>query len=72
MHMLKDSKTGKQGACDAIIMMGNKEADASQEAMRWISTPKNKLSVEGMGKSPRASMVFDYATSRFVGEGDEY
>lgn len=71
MHMLKDSKTGKQGACDAIIMMGNKEADASQEAMRWISTPKNKLSVEGMGKSPRASMVFDYATSRFVGEGDE-
>lgn len=70
MHMLKDSKTGKQGACDAIIMMGNKEADASQEAMRWISTPKNKLSVEGMGKSPRASMIFDYATSRFVGEGD--
>lgn len=65
MHMLKDSKTGKQGACDAIIMMGNKEADASQEAARWISTPKNKLSIEGMGKSPRAETYFDYATSRF-------
>lgn len=67
MHMLKDSKTGKQGACDAIIMMGNKEADASQEATRWISTPKNKLALEGMGKSPRAEVIFDYATSRFIG-----
>lgn len=68
MHMLKDSKTGKQGACDAIIMMGNKEEDPSTEATRWISTPKNKLAVEGMGKSPRAEMIFDYATSRFHGE----
>jgi replicative DNA helicase len=65
MHMLKDSKTGKQGACDAIIMMGNKEEDATQETSRWISTPKNKLSIEGMGKSPRAETIFDYATSRF-------
>lgn len=67
MHMLKDSKTGKQGACDAIIMMGNKEEDPFQEAMRWIGTPKNKLSIEGVGKSPRADMVFDYSTSRFIG-----
>ena len=65
MHMLKDSKTGKQGACDAIIMMGNKEEDATQETSRWISTPKNKLSIGGMGKSPRAETIFDYATSRF-------
>ena len=65
MHMLKDSKTGKQGACDAIIMMGNKEEDPAQEAVRWISTPKNKLAIEGMGKSPRAELIFDYATSRF-------
>ena len=69
MHMLKDSKTGKQGACDAIIMMGNKEEDASQEATRWIGTPKNKLSIEGMGKSPRAETIFDYATSRFIEAG---
>lgn len=67
MHALKDSKTGKQGACDAIIMMGNKEADPSQECTRWISTPKNKLSIEGMGKSPRAEVIFEYATSRFIG-----
>lgn len=66
MHMLKDSKTGKQGACDAIIMMGNKEEDPAQEAVRWISTPKNKLSVEGMGKSPRVETIFDYSTSRFT------
>lgn len=71
MHMLKDSKTGKQGACDAIIMMGNKEADPSQEAVRWISTPKNKLSVEGMGKTPREEMIFDYATSRLRGANDD-
>ena len=70
MHMLKDSKTGKQGACDAIIMMGNKEADASREAVRWISTPKNKLAVEGMGKTPREEMIFEYATSRFIGAND--
>lgn len=67
MHMLKDSKTGKQGACDAIIMMGNKEEDPTQETTRWISTPKNKLSIEGMGKSPRAETIFDYSTSRFHG-----
>lgn len=65
MHMLKDSKTGKQGACDAIIMMGNKEEDPAQETTRWISTPKNKLSIEGMGKSPRQEVIFEYATSRF-------
>ena len=69
MHMLKDSKTGKQGACDAIIIMGNKEEDPNQEATRWIGTPKNKLSIEGMGKSPRAPMIFDYAISRFIEGG---
>lgn len=67
MHMLKDSKTGKQGACDAIIMMGVKEG-GMDEATRWISTPKNKMAIEGMGKSPKEEMVFQYATSRFIGK----
>lgn len=70
MYMLKDSKTGKQGACDAIIMMGIKENNPLEEAARWISTPKNKLAVEGMGKSPKEEMIFNYATSRFIGRTD--
>lgn len=70
MYMLKDSKTGKQGACDAIIMMGIREDNPLEEAVRWISTPKNKLAVEGMGKSPKEEMIFNYATSRFLGRTD--
>lgn len=70
MYMLKDSKTGKQGACDAIIMMGIREDSPMEEAVRWISTPKNKLAVEGMGKSPKEEMIFNYATSRFLGRTD--
>lgn len=67
MYMLKDSKTGKQGACDAIIMMGIREDNPLEEAVRWCSTPKNKLAVEGMGKSPKEELIFNYATSRFIG-----
>ena len=42
MHMLKDSKTGKQGAADVIIMIG-KSGDPMMDRSRYISTPKNKL-----------------------------
>lgn len=42
-HALKDSKTGKQGAVDTIIMIG-KSADPMCATQRYISTPKNKLS----------------------------
>lgn len=44
--MLKDSKTGKQGAADVIIMIGrslNPEVDVDA---RFISTPKNKIPTE--------------------------
>ncbi len=46
MHMLKDSKTGKQGACDVILMIG-KSADPLIEYQRFLSVPKNKLKIEG-------------------------
>ena len=45
MHMLKDSKTGKQGAADVIIMIG-KSMDEDMDSIRYISTPKNKLAIE--------------------------
>lgn len=43
---LKDSKTGKQGACDAIIMIGSNHKKG-QEDLRFIGIPKNKLKKEG-------------------------
>lgn len=43
MHALKDSKTGKQGAADLMIMIG-RSGDPTCQGTRYISTPKNKLS----------------------------
>jgi replicative DNA helicase len=46
MHSLKDSKTGKQGTADTIIMIG-RSRDPEMEYCRYISTPKNKLAITG-------------------------
>lgn len=43
---LKDSKTGKQGACDMIITLGAVN-DPSLAGIRYIGTPKNKLGLPG-------------------------
>lgn len=64
MHMLKDSKTGKQGACDFQIMIGSKD-DPGWAAVRWISTPKNKLRKDGGSADPRAAVKFDPMRVRF-------
>jgi len=45
-HMLKDSKTGKQGACDGIIMLGHSN-DPDQTDTRWLSMPKTKSKRDG-------------------------
>jgi replicative DNA helicase len=61
--MLKDSKTGKQGACDFILMMGqNKDAGPNQ---RFIGLPKNKLMLAGKQKDPQTEVYFDAARCRF-------
>lgn len=62
--MLKDSKTGKQGAADYIIMMGT-YADDKQSApnRRYIGTPKNKLYKEGMN-DPQFETYLKADTSR--------
>lgn len=42
LPMLKDSKTGKQGACDFQLMIGASN-DPNMEFVRFLSLPKNKL-----------------------------
>lgn len=58
MALLKDSRTGKQGACDFQIMIGSKESNG-YENIRGIGIPKNKLKLEGMPANPRATVEFD-------------
>lgn len=64
MHMLKDSKTGKQGAADFILMLG-RQNDPMYEASRHISLPKNKLVIESGPKDPRCEVLFDWIRGRF-------
>lgn len=65
LSMLKDSKTGKQGACDAIITMGN-SPDAALGNVRFIGQTKNKLQLEGKPKSCQRKLIINPATGRFV------
>ena len=58
MSQLKDSKTGKQGACDVIITWGT---DPSKPDSRFIGTPKNKRRKTGGQASPYAEVIFDAA-----------
>ena len=64
MHMLKDSKTGKQGASDFILMLGSSN-DESMASLRGIGLPKNKLMMAGQPKCPREEVNFNEATARY-------
>ncbi|WYW04327.1 DnaB-like replicative helicase [Pseudomonas phage vB_PpuP-Kurepalu-1] len=64
LGMLKDSKTGKQGAADFIITLGKKN-EAAFEATRFVGLTKNKLHVEGQKRSPNAEIIFDATAGRF-------
>lgn len=66
LGMLKDSKTGKQGAADAIITIGNQVGDGVAEALRGIGLTKNKLTREGQPKSCKARMIIRGDIGRFV------
>lgn len=63
MAMLKDSKTGKQGACDFIITLGALN-DPAMERFRYIGAPKNKLQKPGNSKDPRSEVIFDAERAR--------
>lgn len=65
---LKDSRTGKQGACDFIIVGG---VDNAQPNTRYISFTKNKIKREGAKYSPQAAYYFDADRGRLVEPEDE-
>jgi replicative DNA helicase len=65
LSMLKDSKTGKQGAVDFQIMIGRSN-DFNSESLRGISLPKNKLRIPGMPGDPRAEVFFDGNGARYM------
>lgn len=54
--MLKDSKTGKQGAADVIVMMGKVNDNPNS---RYLSTPKNKRKRTGRPSCLMAEVIFD-------------
>lgn len=64
LGMLKDSKTGKQGACDFQLMIGASN-DPNLAGMRYIGLPKNKLRREGARGDPRATVNFRPQIARF-------
>lgn len=64
LGMLKDSKTGKQGACDFMIMVGASN-DPNLAGLRYIGMPKNKLRREGAAGDPRATVNFKPEIARY-------
>lgn len=64
LSMLKDSKTGKQGACDFQLMIGARN-DEGWGMQRWLSLPKNKLRREGAPGDPRAQVLFEPDIARY-------
>ena len=64
MHLLSNSKTGKAGAADFILMVGASD-DPLLRNSRWLSIPKNKLARSGGAKDPRVEVPFDGPRSRF-------
>lgn len=61
-NMLKDSRTGKQGACDFIVTLG---ALQDQPRTRYIGMTKNKIIRQGGAYSPQCAVYFDLDRSRF-------
>jgi replicative DNA helicase len=73
-HMLKDSKTGKQGACDFILMIGAVD-DPGYANARFIGLPKNKLRREGSTGDPRQVVSYKPQIARYedipIVDGDD-
>ena len=65
LGMLKDSKTGKQGACDFQLMIGASN-DPGFATSRFLGLPKNKLRRPDGPADPRAEVYFDAVKARYV------
>jgi len=64
LGMLKDSKTGKQGACDFQLMIGASN-DQNLQNSRWLGLPKNKLRKPDGPSDPKAEVHFDGRIGRY-------
>ena len=64
LGMLKDSKTGKQGACDFMIMIGASN-DPNLNNVRHLGLPKNKLRRQGAPGDPRAIVGYNPERVRY-------
>ncbi|MFN7318844.1 MAG: helicase DnaB, partial [bacterium] len=64
LPMLKDSKTGKQGAADVIITLGAVN-DPMLARSRYIGTTKNKLVRTGVPSSPQTEVIFNGDRGRY-------
>lgn len=62
---LKDSKTGVQGACDVILMMGAMNS-IDMDTVRGFSTPKNKRQMPGKPSNVQSQVFFEPATCQFL------
>lgn len=65
LSQLKDSKTGKQGAADAIVTMGALN-DPFYSGSRFMGTTKNKLRRQGAPASPQCEVMFDGERGRLL------
>ena len=64
LSMLKDSKTGKQGAAEFILTIGASN-DVHLQHSRFLGLTKNKLHRHGGPKDPRAEVLFDGERGRY-------
>lgn len=67
LSMLKDSKTGKQGAADFILTIGYQQ---DFPLTRYLGLTKNKLARVGGNKLLRAETTFDGNRGRYNPAGD--
>lgn len=67
--MLKDSKTGKQGACDLIVIIG-KSDDTQFDSLRFLGTPKNKKKRAGCKSDVHTELMFKPDICRYD-DGEE-
>lgn len=64
LSMLANSKTGKAGAADVVLMVGRSDSPDLQNS-RFIGLPKNKKRRDGGPQDPRREVAFDGPKSLF-------
>ncbi len=63
--MLKDSKTGKQGTFDALIMIGARN-DPGYANIRYMNVTKNKLRTARGVSDPQAQVAYETRRARYT------